>query len=83
LPLHNLEMASEHVDLDLNAARAAKQKVSEQLSGNPLVRGIGITRVDHRYAVKVNVAKADAVHVPDEVDGVPVRVVVVGDLVAY
>jgi hypothetical protein len=76
-------MSSNKADLELEAARAAKQKISEKLTGNSLVRGIGITRVDHRYAVKVNVARPGAVSVPDEVDGVPVMVVVVGNLVAY
>ena len=62
-------------------ARAAKQQLREQLAGDSRVNGIGITRWHSRYAVRVNVVDgADAPELPDAVNGVPVRVVVVGPI---
>jgi hypothetical protein len=44
------------------------------------VVGVGITRADHGYAVKVNLQAPppEGTTLPDVVDGVPVRVEVVG-----
>lgn len=61
-------------------ARAAKARalaVFEQLV--PVV-GVGVTRVDAGYGVKVNLQTPppEGVTLPDTVDGVPVRVEVVG-----
>lgn len=65
------------------AARAAKDRLRDQLAGDDRVNGIGITRWRHRYAVRVSVVDAGAVpDLPEEVDGIPVRVVVVGRIVA-
>jgi hypothetical protein len=46
--------------------------------------GVGITRVGKGYAVKVNFASAPSAdfEIPDEVDGVPVRVEVTGRIKA-
>ena len=76
-------MTSQFDPADLEAARAAKSKLLEQLKGNPLLRGIGITEVDHRFAVKVNLARPSPTPLPLEVDGVPVKVDIVGDLIPY
>lgn len=66
-----------------DAARAAKSVLASRLSGDTRVNGIGITRQEASYAVKVNVlAEDDAPEVPAEVDGVPVQVVVVGRVTA-
>ncbi len=63
------------------AARAAKQRLREQLAGDSRVNGIGLTRWQNGYAVRVNVVDpADAPDLPDTVEGVPVRVVVVGPI---
>ncbi len=68
--------------VNIEQARAAKEKAKQQLSGNPLIVGIGLTRIGGDYAVKINVAAApsDAPRVPDSIDGVPVRCEVVGKL---
>jgi hypothetical protein len=65
----------------LDEAQAAKAILRERLRGMPGLRGLGITTVDGGYAVKVLVARgalSDAI--PDDVDGVPVVVDVVGEL---
>ena len=62
-----------------SAARAAKARVSSLLAGDARVNGVGITRAADRYAVRVNVVSgADVPDLPETVDGVPVRVAVVG-----
>lgn len=65
---------------DLDAARAAKTQARETFAALVPVVGVGITRVDGVYGVKVNLQKMpDAdVLLPTEIDGVPVRVEVVG-----
>ncbi|MBI2833193.1 MAG: hypothetical protein HYX76_02040 [Acidobacteria bacterium] len=63
----------------LEAARAAKEKVFPRLTSLPDVNGVGIARVGNGYGVKVNAARElRDVDVPDEVDGVPIVVEVVG-----
>ena len=64
--------------ITLEQARAAKVKLLEQVRGVPEVAGVGITRVNEDYAVKLNLIKASSVALPSDVDGVPVRVEVVG-----
>jgi hypothetical protein len=65
----------------LSQARAAKAKVVELMKGSDAVNGVGIARQGAGYAVKLNLvrpAKTDAV--PSWVDGVPVKVEVVGQI---
>lgn len=65
------------------AARAAKDVLRAQYGDDSRVNGIGITGHRDRYAVRVNVVDDDAANdLPDEVDGVPVEVVVVGRISA-
>ncbi len=65
----------------LEQARAAKQKLLEQLRGHAGLRGVGIALLDGGYGVKVNFdAPPPAGLVPDDVDGVPVIVDVVGSI---
>jgi hypothetical protein len=70
---------------DLAAARAAKAKATKLFSTNPNVTGIGIARMDGGFGVKLNFvtrpSKRD--HIPEEIDGVPIRVEVVGQITAY
>jgi hypothetical protein len=68
--------------ITLNRARAAKEKAFERFKGIGEVVGVGITRVDGNYAVKVNLSAAPARNavVPTQIDGVPVRVAVVGPI---
>ena len=67
----------------IERARAAKAAIAELLDEEADVCGIGIAAVDGGYCVKVNVAgaaAAAALRVPDEVDGVPVVVVVISEI---
>lgn len=68
---------------DLNQARKAKDSLREKLQRPAWLRGVGVG-VDVRgsYCVKVLVEKmSDAVSaLPREVEGVPVEVEVVGDI---
>lgn len=67
----------------LERARAAKAKTRELLAGFASVRGIGIAMLDGGYGVKVNLLEAFPPGViPDDVDGVPVIVDVVGEISA-
>jgi hypothetical protein len=58
----------------LEAARQAKNKAKSLLQNVPHVSGVGITQVDERYAVKVNLEEdPDPTHpIPLDIDGVPV-----------
>jgi len=63
----------------LDQARAAKSKALALLQDAGTVVGIGIARQDGGYCVKVNLSRAaSAGAVPATIDGVPVRVAVVG-----
>jgi len=64
----------------LEEARAAKSHAHEVFDRLAPVAGVGITRVADGYGVKVNLQRAPdpGVVLPGEVDGVPVRVEVVG-----
>ena len=65
----------------LTQARAAKAKVAELMKGSDAVNGVGIARQGAGYAVKLNLirpTKTDAL--PSAVDGVPVKVEVVGEI---
>jgi hypothetical protein len=69
---------TEH-ESSLDAARAAKEKIRELLIGFDEVRGLGLTSVGSRYAVKVNLSEQpENLSLPDDVDGVPVVIDVVG-----
>ena len=67
--------------VDLKRAREARDHLVEKLDGHPGVNGIGISRVDDGYVLKVNV-RADGARagMPTEVDGVAVRVQTVGKI---
>jgi hypothetical protein len=63
----------------LEQARAAKKKLRERLAGHPDLRGIGIATLMGGYGVKVNLLSPPQPGiVPDDVDGVPVIIDVVG-----
>jgi len=64
---------------DLDTVRAAKTALTEQLAHDNRVNGIGITGSNGDYGIKVNIVDAaDAPELPTEIDGVPVKVVVIG-----
>lgn len=67
----------------LEVARAAKQKALTAFEGLAEVNGVGITRVGSGYGIKVNLAATPPTDadLPDEVDGVPLVIEVVGRIV--
>ena len=64
----------------LDEARAAKSHAIEILRDVPELAGVGITRIGQGYGVKVNLSSAAAgnLDLPAQIDGVPVRLEVVG-----
>jgi hypothetical protein len=66
----------------LEQARAAKPRVLTVFKRLAPVVGVGITRMNGGYGVMVNLqaAPAEGTALPDQVDGVPVRVEVVGTI---
>jgi hypothetical protein len=65
----------------LEAARAAKEQLDTTLGNHPSINGLGVTRVDDGFGVKVNLSDAsEELVVPSEVDGVKVQVDVVGPI---
>jgi hypothetical protein len=68
--------------IGLDEARAAKERAKRIFAKKASVVGIGITRVGDRYGVKVNLEApppADA-NLPETIDGVPVRIEVIGPI---
>jgi hypothetical protein len=75
-------------NLTLDQARAAKAVVKDRLqkSGRLAIVGIGITRLQNSYAVKVNlgvVPPQGMTSLPDEVEGFPVRFEFTGPVRAH
>lgn len=66
----------------LEQARAAKQKLALQLADVDGVVGVGITKVNGHYAVKVNLQEPlpNPTPIPSHIEGVPVDVEVVGTI---
>jgi hypothetical protein len=75
-------MSASMAGVTLEQARAAKTRALQYFETLGTVVGVGVTRVDDDYAVKINLREplADGVDVPAEIDGVPVRVEVVGPI---
>jgi hypothetical protein len=64
---------------DRAAARAAKSALTQRLSGDPGVVGIGLARRESGYVLTVNLADAAAApRVPGHIDGVRVVTEVIG-----
>jgi hypothetical protein len=59
-------------------ARAAKRKAAELFLAIGAVAGVGITRIGEGYGLKVNLEHLPDSPLPTDVDGVPLRVEVVG-----
>jgi hypothetical protein len=65
----------------LKEARAAKAKMARVFRGSEVVNGVGVARHGSGYAVKLNLARATHTEkIPSSVDGVPVKVEVIGDI---
>jgi len=67
------------VSYTLEQARAAKEKAKQLFTSNV---GVGITKVNDGYAVKVNLQEplVDKENMPTAIDGVPVQFEVVGEI---
>jgi PII-like signaling protein len=44
------------------------------------LRGVGITRCEDGFGLKINLSERDDLHLPSEIDGVPVQVEIVGEI---
>jgi hypothetical protein len=66
----------------LEQARAAKAAARRHFENLGTVVGVGVTRIEGDYAVKVNLSEppAEGTELPEEIDGVPVRIEVVGTI---
>jgi len=65
----------------LDHVRAAKKTLQQRLRQVPTVNGVGITKVDGSYALKVNLTDGTRqAQVPSEINGVAVHSEVVGPL---
>lgn len=65
---------------DLQQARAAKARLRTELARTRGLKGIGLTPDGAGYALQVNIDHTPDGEIPASVDGVPVRVRVVGAL---
>jgi hypothetical protein len=69
-------------DVTLDEAQAAKLKALTAVGRVAAVVGVGITRIGESYALKVNLAKPPHpnARLPESIDGVPIKVEVVGTI---
>lgn len=67
---------------DLDRARAVKDRARDLYAKHAPVVGVGITRVDGGFGVKINLGTPPppGSALPESIDGVPVRVEVVGTI---
>jgi hypothetical protein len=68
--------------ITLDEAQAAKKAALQRFECLGNVVGVGITRVNGEYAVKVNLSEpvGPGVELPTDIDGVPVHVEVTGSI---
>ncbi len=68
--------------ITLERAQAAKKAALQRFRKLASLTGVGITRVDGGYAVKLNLSKPiePGVEFPADIDGVPLRVEVTGTI---
>lgn len=66
----------------LEDARTLKPKALQVFGKKATVVGVGITEIDGGYGLKVNLSEPPrpGVELPDTLDGIPVRVEIVGTL---
>ncbi|HVE76545.1 MAG TPA: hypothetical protein VND22_07245 [Actinomycetota bacterium] len=64
----------------IQQARAAKLKAESLLARNRRVNGIGIARLGTGWCVKVNLSGPTRAVLPEEIDGVPLRIEQVGEI---
>jgi hypothetical protein len=75
-------MGAEMPGVTLEQARAAKVALLRHCEKLGIDVAAGVTRVEGDYAVKVNLKERvpDGVTIPSEINGVPIRVEVVGTI---
>lgn len=68
--------------VSLESARAAKARALQVFEKLGDVVGIGLTKIDDEYGLKVNLSAppSDPASLPTDVDGVPVKVEIVGHI---
>ena len=68
--------------IGLDEARAAKERAKVLFAKKASVVGIGLTRVGDGYGVKVNLdaPPAEDANLPEAIDGVPIRIEVIGPI---
>jgi hypothetical protein len=68
----------------IERARAAKTQLLEKLSALPQLGGIGLVRIGDGFGVKVNLSEPleSDENVPQEIEGVPVVIDIVGRVTA-
>lgn len=68
--------------ISIEQARQAKQSAKSVLAKVPGVVGVGLTKVGDDYALKVNLRETlpANITVPEHIEGVPVRVEIVGSI---
>jgi hypothetical protein len=66
----------------IDEARAAKEQAKRIFAGETSVVGIGLMRVGDGYGVKVNLdaPPANDASFPEAIDGVPIRIEVIGPI---
>lgn len=65
----------------LGAARAAKRALAQRFAHDPRVNGVGLGGTGGAYVVMVQLVSADeGPELPQEVDGVPVESIIVGQI---
>lgn len=64
----------------LEQARAAKQRAFERFDALADVVGIGITRIDGGYALKINLRTEPDAPLPDALDNVPIQTQITGPI---
>lgn len=71
------------IPASLERAVAAKTKLNEMLGDSPNICGLGIAVLPSGFGIKLNLLRAPQPGtIPDDVDGVPVIVDVVGSIKA-
>lgn len=63
---------------DLEQARAAKDKLAALIADRPAVNGVGIAPFEGGFCIKINLAQPPDEELPQEFEGVPVRIEIIG-----
>ena len=64
--------------ITIDQAREVKQKAGDMAREAAAVTGVGLTRIDGSYAIKINLRGPSAVNLPRQCDGVPIFYEVTG-----